>query len=59
MVLRFDKIIVHKIYEGKKEREKEGRNGPEENRKRRVETRKNDIYTGRKETRTRRMKYLL
>jgi hypothetical protein len=36
-----------------RERKKERRNVPEENRKRRVEKRKNDIDTGRKETRTR------
>jgi hypothetical protein len=55
LVLCFDKIIVHKIYEGKKER----RNGTEENRKRWEGKRKNDIHTGKKETRIGRMNSLL
>jgi hypothetical protein len=55
LVLCFDKIIVHKIYEGKK---KERMNGPEEKRKRRDEKGKNDIHTGRKETKTGRINSL-
>jgi len=55
LVLCFDKIIVHKIYEGKK---KGGRNGSEENWKRREEKRKNDMDTGREGTRRGRMNSL-